>query len=315
MNTPNTFTVTSQEAGARLDVFLHIHFPQHSRSTLAKHVMQGNVLLNKKQKKPSSILKDGDQVEVFLPEEQVDALLPNNTLQIPALYEDNNILVINKPAGIQTHPSATEEQKTVVNWLIAKYPKIASIGEDPTRPGIVHRLDKDTSGVLVIAKTQESFKKLKELFGSREIEKAYVALVHGIPSPSIGTIDKPIARSASFRKQVIPEGRTKFKGTPREAITKYEVTKTFPASAPRYSLLSVKPQTGRMHQIRIHLSSIEHPIVGDALYRRKEFQTPSIVKRHLLHAHQISFNLFGKAHTFNAPLPDDFERFLKTVEC
>lgn len=314
MNIPITLIASSQETGLRLDVFLHTHFPQYSRSTLSKHIAQGNILLNKDHKKPSYVLKNGDQVEIHLPKKQVEILTPNNNLQISVLYEDKNILVINKPAGIQIHPSATENQNTLTNWLVFKYPGITSVGADPTRPGIVHRLDKDTSGVLVIAKTQESFEKLKKLFSEREIKKTYTALVYGILSQTSGTINKPIARSATFRKQVIPEGRTKFKGIPREAITKYEVLQTFQYSNTPYSLLTVHPQTGRMHQIRVHLSSIGHPIVGDVLYKRKEFKAFPTAKRQLLHAQEISFTLFGKEYVFNTSLPKDFRDFMKRLK-
>ena len=403
MKNTSEIIIDTPFVGTRLDIFLHSLFPDKSRSALAKHIAQGNVLVNRKLKKPGYSLKPGDVVQFSQPTplSAHSPLTANYSLQIPILFENEYILVIDKPAGIQVHPSSTEQEKTVVNWLIANYPAIQGVGEDPLRPGIVHRLDKDTSGVLVIAKTQPAFLELKKLFGNRKIKKEYLAVVYGVPDPASGIIDKPIARSASFRKQVIAEGRTKWKGTPREAVTRYtlvrQVHKVFkvhkvdskkthsiryeeqlqkmhapsspallpclrgdvessrqrdgrevsslvcpvvrrttgqdgemraPATkkeisklitsgdkgigttSPYHSLLTVSPRTGRMHQIRVHLASIGHPIVGDKLYARKEFRALPTASRQLLHAHRIAFSLFGENYVFTAQTPKDFQNFL-----
>lgn len=310
MENPITLTVDGQNTKKRLDLFLHRNFPEFSRSFFAKHITNASITVNQKHKKPSYLLKEGDSVfippSILIPHSS--SLIPNFLLQIPILFEDESLLVINKPAGIQVHPGSTEKEKTVVNWLIAKYPEVRNVGEDPLRPGIVHRLDKDTSGVLVVAKTQESFYELKKLFATRKIKKTYLAIVYGVPSPQSGTIDKPIARSASFRRQVIPEGKTKYKGTPRTATTNYIVLQQFP----KHALLEVHPKTGRMHQIRIHLSSFGHPIVGDKLYSRKEFRDFPSAPRHLLHAQKITFTLFKKEYVFSSVIPDDFNDFSST---
>lgn len=325
------------DVGKRLDVFLHEKFPKFSRSYFSKNITNGSITVNQKQKRSSYLLKDGDFLSIpsSLLTPPSLSLIPNFSLKIPILFEDANILIINKPPAIQVHPSSTEKEKTVVNWLIAKYPNIQNIGEDALRPGIVHRLDKDTSGVLIIAKTQASFEQLKTLFATREVHKKYTALVYGIPHPSSGIIDKSIARSTSFRKQVIPDARTKYKGLLREAVTEYttqQVIKSVqqkttintpfhknkfrrisPAIDISYSLLSLSPHTGRMHQLRVHLSSIGHPIVGDTLYSNKLFRDLPSAPRQLLHAYKISFFLFEKKYTFTAPLPQDFETFLKEI--
>lgn len=317
MKSPTHITVDAHESSTRLDVFLHTKFPEYSRSQLAKHISSGAILVNDITKKPSYLLKSGDTLTLSLSHPSVHSLLAtNHSLQIPVLFENRDFLIIDKPAGVQVHPSSTEQEKTIVNWLIANHPEILQIGEDPSRPGIVHRLDKDTSGALIIAKTQRSFKELKRLFAERKVQKEYLAIVHGIPTLSGGIIDKPIARSASFRKQVIPQGRAKWKGTPREAITEYTVKKKFsPLSfvTCHLSLVTVRPRTGRMHQIRIHLSSIGHPIVGDRLYARKEFRDCPCAPRQLLHAHTISFTLFGENFSFSAPEPSDFQDFFTQI--
>lgn len=308
-----------QDIGTRLDVFLHTRFPEFSRSFFAKHITNGTITVSQKSKKPSYLLKEGDCVFVspslLVPPSL--SLIPNSSLEIPVLFEDERLLVIDKPAGIQVHPSNTENKNTVVNWLVGKYPELVSVGEDPLRPGIVHRLDKDTSGVLIIAKTQESFLALKELFAQRKMKKEYIAIVYGTPNPASGTIDKPIARSASFRKQVVPDARTKYKGLLREAVTDYEVAEIFRQMSNvkcQMSMITASPHTGRMHQIRVHLASIGHPVIGDKLYTRKEFKDAPSAPRQLLHAHSITFTLLGKKYTFTAEIPQDFQNFIHPLE-
>lgn len=314
--TSTLFIISDEKDNVRLDIFLHTQFPHYSRSLLAKNIVRGNIVVNEEKKKPSYLLKKHDIVSFFLPDEYFLETNPtaNPLLAIPILFEDDHILVIDKPAGIQVHPSSTETKNTVVNWLLAIRPDIATVGEDALRPGIVHRLDKDTSGVLVIAKTQKSFEELKKLFASRNIQKRYLAIVFGILQHTSGLIDKPIARSATFRKQVIAEGRTKWKGVPREALTPYVTKETFTkenhSSLYTFSLLDVFPKTGRMHQIRVHLSSIGHPIVGDRLYTRKEYREYPTTSSQLLHAHSISFTLFGKQYSFVSDTPERFRMFI-----
>ena len=323
------FSIPLEMQGKRLDSFLAHTYPQKSRSFLAKKIREGAVLLNNTTTKPKTLLKKGDSVSfshaIFW--ENTESVLPNANLFLPILFENEHFLIINKPAGIQVHPSTSERKNTVVNWLLAQFPEIKDVGEDNTRPGIVHRIDKDTSGVMVISKTQESFEALKELFSNRNIQKEYLAIVHGVPLSEKGDIDLLIARSRSFRKQVVVRDRTSYKGQPRKALTQYETLQILSCSEkgkgdgkidkallyPPYSILCVRPKTGRMHQIRVHLSAIGYPIVGDTLYARKEYPNPPHTQRFLLHAHKLSFSLFGKEYSFIAPIPQDVQSFKKSL--
>ncbi|QQS61053.1 MAG: RluA family pseudouridine synthase [Candidatus Moraniibacteriota bacterium] len=318
MKKSSIFIPIDKNIGQRLDVFLHTHYPDRSRSSLVKEIREGAVKINHEKKKPSYILKKDDLLEVaFLEDVSPHTIKKNFTLKIPVLFENEFFIIINKPPGIQVHPSSTEKENTLVNWVAAQYPDILTVGEDLTRPGIVHRLDKDTSGILVITKTNDSFKKFKSLFASRNIQKEYLALVYGIPKETKGIIDQSIARSANFRKQTIPTGRAKWKGTPRQAITKYQIIKKFSSSLKAtkfFSLLKFYPKTGRMHQIRIHASFIGHPVVGDKLYKRKEFKNDQSAPRQLLHAYKISFIFEKEKYSFTTPIPSDFETFLQNLK-
>lgn len=345
--------ITDKRIGKRLDtVVFESAGLFESRAQAAKAIKDGFVTVNGKVVKPSALLKLGDVLAVEPPKKNTPGIVPNPDLDIPIIEDTPDFLVINKPAGIQVHPSSVEKENTVVNWLIAKYPETQKIGDDPSRGGIVHRLDKDTSGVMVIAKTQKAFDALKLAFSKRLVQKEYITLVHGHLKNPEGVIDLPIARSKSFRKQVVVRPDTLHKGDAREAVTHYKVTKKFPP-LPRggarraegsslltihhvkshqrgitwhnYSLLTVRPRTGRMHQIRVHLSAIGHPIIGDTLYARKEYPNPANlnhsrknadihVTRFLLHAHSLTFPLFGKEYSFSAPLPKDFEAFLQIID-
>lgn len=303
--------VKNNPIGTRLDVFLRDYFPNYSRTFLARNIRLGNITVSKKKVKPLYILKKGDRIEVILPEKTSDTLQPNSKLSFPVLFENSSFLAINKPAGIQIHPSRVETQSTVANWILAEYPEIASVGEDSLRPGIVHRLDKDTSGVLLIAKNQKSFLALKQLFASRKIQKTYLAIVFGVPKQLSGIINAPVARSQSFRKQVVVKNQTRYKGIKREAITHYRTIRNFQKNGQIYSLLEISPKTGRMHQIRAHLSSIGNPIVGDTLYKRKECVSPEKIHRHLLHAERIAFFLGKEKYSIKSPIPSDMRIFLK----
>ncbi|NCU41920.1 MAG: RluA family pseudouridine synthase [Candidatus Moranbacteria bacterium] len=307
-----TLHTTIADQGLRIDVFLKKHLPQYTRSTLIKHIKNGFVLVNAKQSKPSYRLNGNENISFNFPQEENTSLRANFSLSLPVIFQNDDFIIINKPSGIQVHPSSTEKEKTVVNWLVAQYPDISSVGDDPMRPGIVHRLDKDTSGIMIIAKNTSSFSELKKLFSQRNIQKSYVAITHSTPSPEKGSISLPIARSRSFRKQTIVQEGTRYKGVSREALTEYKLlfssySKEFHLT---YSVIQAFPKTGRMHQIRIHLSHIHCPIIGDALYKKKEFPNPPEIKRFLLHAYSLEFSLFGKPYTFTLKPPQDYAHFL-----
>ena len=231
-------------------------------------------------------------------------------MNISIVYEDKNILVINKPSGLITHPkNADDKQDSVTGWLVEKYPEIKTVGEDPLRPGLVHRLDKDTSGLLVIAKNQDSFIYLKNLFQERKIKKFYLALVYGKPKESRGIINAPMGRIGMKRTTQV-RGNKKLKDR-KEAVTEYSTLKNFHD----FTLLEVMPHTGRTHQIRVHLKSIGTPIAGDPLYGPKNLRSPKAPGRLFLHAHKLQFvSPDGKSLTIEADLPDDLQKFINELE-
>lgn len=294
--------IEKDQAGQRLDKFLAKEFFNISRGEIIRQIKNGNVKVNNKIVKPSYILKDGDIIEHGAWNMEQVNVMPNSSIKLEIIYEDGNIIVVNKPAGIQVHPDNNEKNNTLVNGLLYKYPEIIGVGEDATRPGIVHRLDKDTSGIIVIARNQKAFSELKRKFQNREIEKKYWAIVYGKPDES-GVIDKPLARATTYKKQVIAGKKTKTKI--REAITHYKILKNWDSC----SLIEVTPKTGRFHQIRVHMASIGHPVVGDKLYKLKKIANIS-TPRQLLHAKNVKFELFGKEFEFEADAPRDFDVFL-----
>jgi 23S rRNA pseudouridine1911/1915/1917 synthase len=303
--------IEKNNAGTRIDKFLAKEFFSLSRGEIIRNIKAGKILVNNKIIKPSYILKENDEIsaEIILKREEVK---PNLNIKLHKIYEDENILVINKPAGIQVHPDANERENTIANALVAQYPHIKEVHDGSLgaflRPGIVHRLDKDTSGVLVIAKTSETLQMLKEMFLERKVSKKYLAVVYGKLRNRRGIITKPIARAGNYRKQVIAGAKTKTKV--RGAVTEYKVLKSFGD----YSLLEVFPKTGRMHQIRIHLFSIGHPIAGDKLYRLKNIKDSLAAKRQLLHASDLNFKFFNENYKFHAELPYDFSSALSKLD-
>jgi len=303
-----TIKIEKNNIGLRIDKFLSIRFSSYSRGEIIKKIKNGEVFVNAKKIKPSYALADGDVIRLEnFSKEKKDVIIANKKIPLKILFKDKNIIVINKQAGIQVHPSYNEKISTIVNGLINHFPEIINVHDDSIdgkfRPGIVHRLDKDTSGVMVIARNKRAFDELKKIFKDRMIEKIYVAICQGIFAEKEGTIEKPIARSASYRKQVIARKNTKT--IIRKAVTNYAVLKEYG----KYSLVEVFPKTGRMHQIRIHLASIKHPVAGDLIYGNG-----SLAKRQLLHAKELKFELFGKKYAFSAPIPRDFKEFLANID-
>lgn len=231
------------------------------------------------------------------------------------LYEDNDIVAINKPSGLMVHGDGKTTEKTLVDWVIKKFPSIEGVGEPIEltdddyidRPGIVHRLDKDTSGVMLIAKTEEGFEVLKEQFQNREIKKIYHAFVYGVPKQERGLIDKPIGRSQHDIRMWSSERGAR--GPKRDALTRYVVKE----SGPGVSLVQIMPETGRTHQIRVHFKSIRHPLISDSLYASTEPQKLGFT-RTALHARSIEFtNCEGKKVRIEAPYPEDFENALRLL--
>ncbi|MGB2791446.1 MAG: RluA family pseudouridine synthase [Candidatus Moraniibacteriota bacterium] len=307
----HTITPTSKDFGNRVDTFLaqskdfkDIIGRELSRTHIARGIRDGGAFLGSSPAKPHTKISK-DALLIILPDKFTQAeetLTPEPDLPIIVIKETPNFIIINKPAGIQVHPSSAQESGTVVHWSIAHYPEIATIG-DPARPGIVHRLDRDTSGLLIIARTKKSFTALKKRFKERAVHKQYLAIVYGIPKAKEGVIATPIARSTRGDRQSAAIPGRRVKGIVRPAETAYRLIKTFNNTA----LIEVEPKTGRTHQIRVHLASIGHPVLGDTLYasRASRAVIPS-PKRQLLHAANLSFELFGQEYSFTAPLPSDF---------
>ncbi len=240
---------------------------------------------------------------------------------ISVLFEDKDLLVINKPAGLVVHGDGRTEEDTLADWLAESYPEVKNIGEHweaPSgetilRPGIVHRLDRETSGVMVVAKTQESYEDLKEQFKNREVQKEYRVIVNGTFKDDIegGVIDKPIGKSPSdFRKWSAQPGA---RGTLRDAVTEYTIISRVGIGNDGFAYISARPKTGRTHQIRVHFKAIHHSVLGDRLYGAKKVAnigTP--VPRTMLHAWSIEFtNLAGEQVKYKSELPKDFENVLK----
>lgn len=242
---------------------------------------------------------------------------------IEIIYESPDYIVVNKPAGLLMHKvrvkgGGTREEPTLADWIAERYPEIKTVGDDPeTRPGIVHRIDKETSGVVVIARNQEYFEYLKDMFNKKNMAKTYVALVHGEVESNEGTIEKPIGIKSGTVKRTVHGGKMV-----KEAITDYKVLKRYEGSASAsqerdgYTLVEARPRTGRTHQIRVHLASIGHPIVGDKLYGGKKEKKSLIgADRQFLHAGSLEFEARpGELVSFTAPLPEDLVYLTKSLK-
>ncbi|MFA6324689.1 MAG: RluA family pseudouridine synthase [Candidatus Paceibacterota bacterium] len=239
--------------------------------------------------------------------------MKKNTLtKIKILYEDKDFLVIDKPSGISVHPDGRTKEKTITDWFIKKYPRSKNVGEpmgEIFRPGIVHRLDKGTSGVLVLVKNQKAHQFLKNQFQNKEVRKVYNAIVSGFVKNERGIINKPIGRSPSdFRRRLAGRGA---RGELREAVTEYRVLKHFNVLSNKFTFLEVRPKTGRTHQIRVHMKFLNHPVACDSLYDLKGF-CPKQIVRLALHAKSIEFkNLKGETIKVESPLPKEFLRIIK----
>lgn len=313
--TDKPIVVPERDAGKRLDAFLSAYVKRErgdavpSRTRIRETIEDGSAIVNGEVlTNPKKRLTRGDTVSYTIPE-MASELIPNPKLPIDILFEDEDILIIDKPAGIATHPVSFEETDTVANWALARISGIRDIGEDPIRPGIVHRLDRNTSGILALAKTPEAFDELKRIFADRLAEKRYLALVLGHAPQEMGEIRYPIAPiTGTLRRQVIFPG----KETPvdaREALSYYRVKQRFAEC----DFLEIAPKTGRTHQIRVHLAAIGCPVLGDRLYGGRRMSRSDMPTRQLLHAGYISFPWQNGTKTFESPLPSDFQETLSTL--
>ncbi len=251
---PQTFTVEATPAGRRLDVFL-AGAAGITRAQAQHLIAGGHALLEGRPAKPSQILRQGQRVTLVIPPPQGPTAIPQ-PLPLDIVYEDDDLLVVNKPPGLVVHPAAGHREGTLVNALLYHRPHLRAVGGEE-RPGIVHRLDKDTSGLLLVAKTPEAHAALSAQFAGREIEKRYLALVHGVPKRAAGEIDAAVGRHEADRKRMAVRTR---KG--REAVTLYRVVERLGD----YALVELTPKTGRTHQLRVHLAHLGHPVLGDPVY-------------------------------------------------
>jgi 23S rRNA pseudouridine1911/1915/1917 synthase len=308
MNHEFEIIVAPGEKGQRLDHFLPSKAePNISRSQVKRLIEKGNVLVNKQSSKPSYKVKLDDRIKIVVPTLPSQELKPE-PIPLAIIYEDPEIIAVNKPKGLVVHPGAGNMSGTLVNALLQHCGSLSSLGGD-FRPGIVHRLDKDTTGVIVAAKTDLAYNSLVKQFKSHQVEKSYLALVHGNVKKSEGKIEAGMGRHPINRKKmsVVASRESRIAGQKiREAITAYKVMERFKD----YTLLEVKIKTGRTHQIRVHLNYIGHPVVGDQTYgKRKE---KSGVKGQLLHAYRLSINhpVSGGRMEFEARLPEEMQKLL-----
>jgi 23S rRNA pseudouridine1911/1915/1917 synthase len=291
---------TATDREKRLDQFLRERLPQYSRSRLQDWIEQGRVLVDGSPVKRSHLLKGAERIHVQ-PGELAPLKAAPEDLPLEVLYEDADVIAVNKPAGMVVHTGAGRHSGTLVNAVLHRFGKLSSVGGD-LRPGIVHRLDRFTSGVILIARQDAAHRHLAEQFAARQVEKIYVALVHGKVKSDQGRITTPIARDPVRRVRM-----TARLSAGRQANTSYQVLKRFTES----TLLEVKIGTGRTHQIRVHLASIKHPVVGDKLYGAPAGE----LGRYFLHARQITFTSpsSGERITVAAPLPPELEDYLATL--
>jgi len=309
-------TVERRHSNTRLDGFVASvlkgveGFSLFSREKVKKGVLAGLVEVNGEvEADPRRKLRFGDVIESHIPSEErvLEADLGMNPRII---FENEHIVVIDKPAGMKMHPVSFDETGTVSNWILAKYPEIFEVGEDAFRPGIVHRLDRNTSGVVVIARTEESFSALKDVFQNHLMEKTYQTLLLGHVPEVSGEISFPLAEQKGTLKRMAVKHPEAFLGATREALTRYNLKERFE----EYDLVEVSPKTGRTHQIRVHFSALGCPVAGDHLYGGKRMRGMDTPKRQLLHASRLSFTLFGEEYVFESPLPEDFSDFLASID-
>jgi 23S rRNA pseudouridine1911/1915/1917 synthase len=293
------FSVEPSDAGRRLDQWIHERLPEHSRSRIQDWIKTEHVRVNGGASRPSYTLKAGDAIDV-----EPVALPPLHAtaedIPLVVLYEDADIVAIDKPAGMVVHAGAGVHSGTLVNALVHRFQQLSAVGGS-LRPGIVHRLDQYTSGVLLVAKNDATHARLSAQFAGREIEKVYLTLVHGSVAAATGRIDRPISRDPVKRVRM-----TARLDSGRPAWSEYQVLRRFD----KFTFLQMRIGTGRTHQIRVHLSSIGHPVVGDPLYGAPKQEA---LGRYFLHAHRIKFRhpSSGEEITIVSPLAQELERWLE----
>jgi 23S rRNA pseudouridine1911/1915/1917 synthase len=306
------FSVAPEDVKARLDRLVARQLPVHSRAYIQQLIELGHILVDGRAMKPGYRLRAGEHVTVRQPPPKPSGVRPE-PLPLDVLYEDDHLLVVNKPAGLVVHPSPGNDSGTLVNALLAHCPSLSGIG-GVERPGIVHRLDKDTSGAMVIAKNDAAHHGLSRQFSERQVKKLYLAIVCGDLQPSTGLIDAAVGRHPIHRQKMSTQTRVG-----RQAVTEFRVQERFG----RYTLVELRPCTGRTHQIRVHMSALGYPLLGDPVYGRhlKELRRSPLAeslawfRRQALHARVLGFShpLRSERIECCAPLPDDLQRVLTVL--
>jgi 23S rRNA pseudouridine1911/1915/1917 synthase len=297
------FTYFGGEAG-RLDKFLVTCLPEFSRARLQGLIEDGFVLVNHvPAKKAGQSIENATEIEVHIPPPVPSTLVPED-IPLDIIFENDDLLVVNKPAGMVVHPAAGHASGTLVHAVLGHDPDLEGIGGEE-RPGLVHRLDKETSGLIVLAKNEQAHRWLQDQFRTRTVEKTYIALVDGKPPTPTGRVEAPIGRDPSHRKKmaILSPGKG------REAVSEYRTLESFK----EHTLLEFHPHTGRTHQIRLHCAFLGCPIVGDAVYGKRNFTVE--INRHFLHAARLSIVLPNekKPRLFEAELPDELKQALEVV--
>jgi 23S rRNA pseudouridine1911/1915/1917 synthase len=339
-----TFHASEEDAGLRLDHYLVARLPNVSRVRVQQLVEQGKVLVNERPAKASLKLKGNEQIEITGTVEAAPLKAVAEDIPLTVLFEDKDLAVVNKPPGMVVHASTgsaddPRNRGTLVNALLFRFNELSEMGGE-LRPGIVHRLDKDTSGLIVVAKNDVAHRKLVEQFSSRQVHKTYIALVHNWPKTDEGTVNDPIGRDPRNRTRMSTAGIDS-----RTAVSHFKVIEHLLTPYGRFALVEVRIETGRTHQIRVHMGSIGHPIVGDTLYGAPQILLPNTLSRerqgtaissrteakkarahgesaatlslprNFLHAAHLNFThpKSGRAVEFDAPLPEDLQTFLEKL--
>ena len=311
---PQEFSVPTPAPSERLDRWLAGQLTDQSRSAIQRWIADGLVLVGGQTAKASQKVEPGQSVTLHIPP-AVESALQAEEIPLAIVYEDDDLLVVNKPAGLVVHPAPGHSGGTLVNAILYHCPEIAGVGGEK-RPGIVHRLDKETSGLIVVAKNDQAHHFLQRQFAARTIHKEYLALLEGRIDPEKGRIAAPIGRHPVERKRqaVLPVDAQTGESAGREAITDYETiaiydTRLVSGVAAHFTLVRAILRTGRTHQIRVHFAWMRHPVVGDTLYGYKRQRLN--LDRHFLHAHRLRFRLpSGEAREFVAPLPPELQTLL-----
>ena len=327
-NFPLILNVSSDDSGQRLDQYLTAHMAEVSRARVQQLIERGEVLVDGAAAKASLRLRGDEQITITAPPHAPPLRAMAEEIALDTVYEDDDLAVVNKPAGMMVYAGAgaTDDARnrgTLVNALLHHFQTLSGVGGE-LRPGIVHRLDRATSGLMVVAKNDEAHRRLAKQFSAREVHKTYIALVHGWPKKDRGTIQSAISRHSQKRTRMTTKG---FGG--RDAVTHYAVTRKVDSPYGKFALLEVKIETGRTHQIRVHMGSLGHPVVGDALYgapgelksqsnkvRKAGMPATLALSRNFLHAAELELvhPKSGETMKFRRPLPPELETLLASLE-